>query len=92
MNDQGYGVIRNIQDAQYDGRHCYTLSVIPNFSLMASSVGMPYYKIDNIDEFDEIFSSALQKEGPILLEIDMVRIGPFAQAFSGPPAGAAGDK
>lgn len=92
MNDQGYGVIRNIQDAQYDGRHCYTLSVIPNFSLMAASVGMPYYKIDNIGEFDEIFSSALQKEGPILLEIDMVRIGPFAQAFSGPPAGAAGDK
>ena len=23
MNDRGYGVIRNIQDAQYGGRHVY---------------------------------------------------------------------
>jgi len=35
--------------------------------------------------------SALDSPGPSLIEIDMVAIGSFRQAFAGPPAGAAGE-
>ena len=31
MNDRGYGVIRNIQDAQYDGRRMYADILTPDF-------------------------------------------------------------
>jgi acetolactate synthase I/II/III large subunit len=32
----------------------------------------------------------LSAAGPQLLEVDMTAIGPFAESFAGPPAGAAG--
>ena len=39
MNDRGYGVIRNIQDAQYEGRHVYSNILTPDFSLVCKAVG-----------------------------------------------------
>ena len=33
---------------------------------------------------------ALAERGPQLVEVDMTAIGPFAESFAGPPAGAAG--
>ena len=90
MNDRGYGVIRNIQDAQYGGRQCYTLKVIPDFGLLAQSLGLRHKRVDRTDAFESALNEALSIPGPVMLEIDMVKIGPFTQAFSGPPAGAAG--
>lgn len=90
MNDRGYGVIRNIQDAQYGGRRCYTLKVIPDFGMFAGSLGLTHMRVDNTDDFTPALARALAVPGPVLLEIDMVKIGSFAQSFSGPPAGAAG--
>lgn len=90
MNDRGYGVIRNIQDAQYEGRQCYTLKVIPDFGLLAQSLGLRHQLVAHTDEFENALNEALSVPGPVMLEIDMVKIGPFTQAFSGPPAGAAG--
>lgn len=90
MNDRGYGVIRNIQDAQYEGRRCYTLKVIPDFALLAKSLGLTHMRIDNTADFTPTLETALAMPGPVMLEIDMVKIGSFAQSFSGPPAGAAG--
>ena len=36
------------------------------------------------------FDEAVAADGPQLIEIDMCAIGPFNEAFAGPPAGAAG--
>ena len=90
MNDRGYGVIRNIQDAQYGGRHHYLLANHPDFAQLAGSLGLPHRRIDTTETFAAALDAALVTPGPIMLEIDMVAIGPFAQAFGGPPAGAAG--
>jgi acetolactate synthase-1/2/3 large subunit len=90
MNDRGYGVIRNIQDAQYGGRHHYLLKVHPDFGQLAGSLGLPHRRVAHADDFTAAFDSALATPGPIMLELDMISIGPFAQAFGGPPAGAAG--
>ena len=90
MNDRGYGVIRNIQDAQYGGRRHYTLNVNPDFAQLAGSLGLPHRRVDHADGFAAAFDSALATPGPVMLELDMMAIGPFAQAFGGPPAGAAG--
>lgn len=90
MNDRGYGVIRNIQDAQYGSRHVYSNILTPDFSLVCQSVGLPHEKIGKIEDFDAVFDRALKTRGPRLIEIDMVAIGPFSHSFAGPPAGAAG--
>jgi acetolactate synthase-1/2/3 large subunit len=90
MNDQGYGVIRNIQDAQYDGRRVYADILTPDFSLVCQSIGLPHQRVAAIADFDAALARALAAPGPQLIEIDMVTIGPFSQSFAGPPAGAAG--
>jgi acetolactate synthase I/II/III large subunit len=91
MNDRGYGVIRNIQDAQYGGRRVYADILTPDFSLICRAVGLAHQRITKIAEFRSVFQSALASAGPTMIEIDMVAIGPFRQAFAGPPAGAAGE-
>jgi acetolactate synthase-1/2/3 large subunit len=90
MNDAGYGVIRNIQDAQYSGRRAYADLLTPDFSLLCRSIGMAHEKVSEINGFEAALDRALSVEGPCVVEVDMVAIGPFAESFAGPPAGAAG--
>jgi acetolactate synthase-1/2/3 large subunit len=90
MNDRGYGVIRNIQDAQYNGRRVYADILTPDFSLVCKAVGLSHERVTKIGDFDAALDRALAASGPRMIEIDMVAIGPFSQSFAGPPAGAAG--
>jgi len=90
MNDKGYGVIRNIQDAQYGSRHVYSNILTPDFALVCASVGLPHVRIADVARFEAELDKALAASGPRMIEIDMVAIGPFSQSFAGPPAGAAG--
>lgn len=92
MNDQAYGVIQNIQDSLYGGRRDFSALRTPVFSTLCAAIGLTHRLIDDVDAFAETLDTALAMAGPVLIEVDMVTIGPFASAFSGPPAGAAGDK
>ncbi|MCK0150123.1 thiamine pyrophosphate-binding protein [Marivita sp. S6314] len=92
MNDSAYGVIENIQDAQYDGRRHYSKLKTPNFGLLCQSIDMPHHKVTDIEAFADTFDQTLTTTGPAVVEVDMTAIGPFAEAFAGPPAGAAGQK
>jgi acetolactate synthase I/II/III large subunit len=90
MNDRGYGVIRNIQDAQFGGRRHYADLHTPDFGLLAAAFGLPHERVSRIEDFESALNRALAKSGPQLVEVDMVAIGPFAESFAGPPAGASG--
>jgi acetolactate synthase-1/2/3 large subunit len=90
MNDRGYGVIRNIQDAQYGGRQHYASILTPDFSLVCQAVGLPHERVVRAEKFGAALDAALAAPGPRMIEVDMVAIGPFAERFAGPPAGAAG--
>lgn len=90
MNDQAYGVIRNIQDAQYDSRHHYSALQTPDFALVCQSIGLIHAKITHEGAFGDALDGALAAQGPVMIEVDMCAIGPFAEPFAGPPAGAAG--
>ncbi len=90
MNDRGYGVIRNIQDAQYQGRRMYADILTPDFALICRAVGLPHTRIARIEDFEPALDCAIAAVGPQMIEIDMTAIGPFGQKFAGPPAGAAG--
>ncbi|MDR5654200.1 thiamine pyrophosphate-binding protein [Ruixingdingia sedimenti] len=92
MNDQAYGVIQNIQDAQYDSRRHYSKIAVPDFAGFCRSIGMPHAVVRDVADFPAALDAALAAAGPQVVEVDMIAIGPFAQSFSGPPAGAAGNK
>lgn len=85
MNDRGYGVIRNIQDAQYGGRRYYADLHTPDFERLAQSIALPYQRVTSLAGIDGVLRDALGRGGPTLVEIDMVAVGPFANAFAGPP-------
>ena len=92
MNDCAYGVIRNIQDAQYDSRHHYSALKTPDFAVHCASIGLPHTVVRNVSDFAGALDAAIAADGPQMVEVDMVSIGPFGESFSGPPAGAAGNK
>ena len=85
MNDGGYGVIRNIQDADYGGRRCYADLHTPDFARLAQSLGIAYARVGAIDESLAKLQAAVAAEGPVLVEVDMRAIGPYAASFAGPP-------
>ncbi len=85
MNDRGYGVIRNIQDAQYGGRRYYVDLHTPDFAALAQSLALPFRRVRDLAGIGDTLKEALAGRGPVLIEIDMAAVGPFAKAFAGPP-------
>ncbi|WP_087656930.1 thiamine pyrophosphate-binding protein [Caballeronia terrestris] len=85
MNDQCYGVIRNIQDAQYGGRRMFVELHQPDFAQFCASFGMTHRRISSLDHADDIIREGLAVDGPVLVEVDMLSVGSFATAFAGPP-------
>lgn len=85
MNDQGYGVIRNIQDAKFEGRHYFANILLPDFSQIAGAVGAAHWKVTSEADFKSVIEEAVAVPGPAIVEIDMVAIGPYKVAFGGPP-------
>jgi acetolactate synthase-1/2/3 large subunit len=93
MNDGGYGVIRNIQDNAYGGRRCFADLKMPDFGLLAESLGVPHRRVAALSDFAGAFAAALQMQGLAIVEVDMRAIGPFAVKhgqFPPAPAGAIG--
>ncbi|TXH68332.1 MAG: thiamine pyrophosphate-binding protein [Thiothrix sp.] len=85
MNDRRYGVIRNIQDAVYGGRHYYTELHTPDFGELAKTMGLAFLRLEDMSQTEGVLSQAFELKGPVLVEVDMTQIGPFAKAFAGPP-------
>lgn len=85
MNDGGYGVIKNIQDANYGGRHYFADMQNPDFAALCGSINLPHTKVTETGSFGEAISKALAINGPALVEVDMNAIGPFKKPFGGPP-------
>ncbi len=89
MNDRGYGVIRNIQDDRFGGRHYLTDLLTPDWQTLASAIGLPSVRVADAASFRDALISLGARRGPALLEVDMVAFGPYAAAFAGPPVRAA---
>ncbi|WP_322063356.1 thiamine pyrophosphate-binding protein [Paraburkholderia sp. J63] len=85
MNDQCYGVIRNIQDAQYGGRRMFVDLHQPEFSQFCASLGLKHYRLSSLDDADQVISEGMAFDGPVLLEVDMKSVGSFETTFAGPP-------
>jgi len=85
MNDQGYGVIKNIQDAQYGGRRCYVDLHTPDYGQLCASLKMDHVRVSDLGKLESTLKDAVHHQGPVLVEIDMLSIGSFKTNFAGPP-------
>jgi acetolactate synthase-1/2/3 large subunit len=88
MNDRAYGVIKNIQDAQYGGRKVYADLHTADFGLLAQSLQFEHRVLKNIADARGQLAELGGRSGPAMLEIDMTTIGSFKTAFAGPPVKA----
>lgn len=84
FNDGGYGVLRNIQRAEYEGRVVAADLHTPDFVALVRSMGGWAFQVTDIAQFADAFEEAQHFDGPALVELDMTSIGDFAVPFGGP--------
>ncbi len=71
FNDKGYGVLRRIQAARFDGRNTGVNLVTPDFAMVAQAMGMKGVSVAGTKEFAAAFREAVTYAGPVLLDIAM---------------------
>ena len=85
MNDQGYGVIKHIQESMYGGRKFYADLIGPDFQDLAKVAKMKYKRIDHANELEKILEEAVKFSGPVLVEVNVHSVGEMPRYFAPPP-------
>ncbi len=91
MNDKAYGVIKDIQDILYGGRHFAADPLGPDLEGLAQLVGLPFWRVSELDELGPSLSQAIAVDGPALVEVDMLSFGKYPRYFAPPPYAARSD-
>jgi acetolactate synthase-1/2/3 large subunit len=89
FDDQGYGVLRNIQDAHFEGRRIGVDLQSPDFARIAQAFGFQSAEVTSAEEFRGAFSRAVKSREPWMVVVDSNAIGPMKKIFAGPDGGAA---
>lgn len=74
FNDGGYGVLRRIQAARFEGRTTGVDLATPDFAAVAQAFGLTGIKVKGTDEFVKALAQAVAVPGPVLLDIDMASL------------------
>lgn len=80
-NDNGYGVIRQIQDKIAQGRRVYDDLLSPDLGELARIAGIPFWRVSDPASFADAAAAGLAVRGPAMVEIDMVTIGDHPPYF-----------
>ena len=89
FDDSGYGVLRNIQNAHFEGRKIGVELRSPDFVEVARAFGFVSERVRSAQEFRQAFSTAVKAHQPWMVVVDSNAIGPMRQVFAGPEGGAA---
>jgi acetolactate synthase I/II/III large subunit len=85
FNDQGYGVLRDIEARQFDGRNFGVDLTTPDFPALAASMGMQATRVADPAEFESRFREAIASGRPALLDIDLLALSPLSLYGGRPP-------
>ena len=83
FNDGGYGVLRNMQDAQAHERAGVDLHT-PDFGLLAEAVGMGYARIADVARAGDVIAASLAADEPSMIEVDLNALGAMPTPFVPP--------
>lgn len=90
FNDGGYGILRNIQERQYQRRAGVDLGR-PDFVALAASLGVAGERVGAPGSYGKALRRGLEGDGPYLVEVDLESIGPMGRPYTGtsrPPQGS----
>ena len=76
FNDQGYGVLRWLQDTRF-GRINETDLGKTDFAMMAASMGVPGERVASVEAFEAALDEAMRRDGPYLIDVDMEHLAPM---------------
>ncbi|MAC35783.1 MAG: acetolactate synthase [Haliea sp.] len=76
FNDQGYGVLRELQRVS-TGRECAVDLHTPDFVALAAAMDMPGRKVGSCEDFEVALHEGLACTGPYLIEIDLRELEPI---------------
>ena len=83
FNDAGYAILRNLQDAYFNGRR-FGVDLQPyDGARTAGAMGGWGCRVESADAFGPALRRALAQDGPAVLDVDMRAIGPMAVPFTG---------
>jgi acetolactate synthase-1/2/3 large subunit len=88
FDDQGYGVLRNIQNAHFEGRRIGVDFASPDFVGIARAFGFESERVRSPEVFREALSRAVKARKPWMIVVDSDAIGPMKKIFAGPDGGA----
>ncbi|WUH99797.1 thiamine pyrophosphate-binding protein [Spirillospora sp. NBC_00431] len=77
FNDYGYGVLRGVQHATFDGARNDVDLHTPDFTALATAMGVPAEKVADAAAFDRAFARSVEQAGPYLIEIDLTALAPM---------------
>jgi acetolactate synthase-1/2/3 large subunit len=87
LNNEYVGMVRQWQDAFYDGRHSASeYSWCPEFDKLAEAFGAKGFAVSEYDEVAETVAAALAHDGPSVVDF---RIDPQANVYPMVPSGGA---
>jgi acetolactate synthase-1/2/3 large subunit len=89
FDDQGYGVLRNIQNAHFEGRRIGVDLRSPDYVEVAKGFGLKTERVKSAEEFRQVFAQAVKSREPWMVVVDSNAIGPMKKTFAGPDGGAA---
>ena len=75
FNDKGYGVLRGVQDRQFEGRRIGVDLATPDFVKVCEGFGLVAERVSTVEDFRGALQRALDVEGPALLDVDLTAIG-----------------
>jgi acetolactate synthase-1/2/3 large subunit len=88
FNDRGYGVLRDIEARQFDGRNFGVELTTPDFPALAASMGVRAARVADPAEFESRFREAIESGRPALIDIDLLALSPL-HLYGPRPAGRA---
>lgn len=76
FNDSGYGVLRWLQENRFGRINETDLGKVA-FAQMAQSMGVPAQRVKSVAEFEAAFDTAMDVDGPYLIDVDMEHFAPM---------------
>jgi acetolactate synthase-1/2/3 large subunit len=84
FDDGGYGVLRNLQDAQFGKRRVGVDLLTPDFEALARTLGWEASRVTSVDEFRPALNAFEETGRPTMIVMDMGSIGDMARPFVPP--------
>jgi len=71
FNNGGYGILRRMQQQQFESRHIGVELREPNFVQLAESLGVRGLRVERPEELAPVLKTALGIDGPVLVDVEL---------------------